>query len=86
MYFNAGDTHTRQSNLMNPNYFDHRETDKYATSDPALSQEGKLMDIYTLQLNFLSSDWFFSKYSEYNVQCTPRTTPRLREVILLHDR
>ena len=44
--------------------------------------------IHTLQLNFLFSDWFFSKYVECieNVQYTLRTVPRLREVLLLCDR
>ena len=39
-----------------------------------------LNDIHTLQLNFLLSDWLFSKYAECieNVHCTPRTAPRLR--------
>ena len=35
--------------------------------------------IHTLQLNFLLSDWLFSKYEECieNVHCFPRTAPRL---------
>ena len=35
--------------------------------------------IHTRQLNFLFSDWLFSKYAECikNVHCTPRTAPRL---------
>ena len=47
-----------------------------------------LVKIHTLQLNFLFSDWFFSKYAECieNVHCTPRTAPRLREVLLVRDR
>ena len=44
--------------------------------------------IHTLQLNFLFSDWLFRKYAECfeNVHCTPRTAPRLREVLLVRDR
>ena len=43
--------------------------------------------IHTLQLNLLLSDWLFSKYAECieNVHCTPRTAPRLREVLLVRD-
>ena len=43
-------------------------------------KEDTLIKIHTLQLNFLSSDWLFSKYAECieNVHCTPRTAPRLR--------
>ena len=43
--------------------------------------------IHTPQLNFLLSDWLFSKYAECieNVHCTPRTAPRLREVLLVRD-
>ena len=46
-----------------------------------------LITIHTLQLNFLLSDWLFSKYAECieNVHCTPRTAPRLREVLLVRD-
>ena len=45
--------------------------------------------IHTLELNFLFSDWLFSKYAECieNVHCTPRTVPqtvpRLCEVLLV---
>ena len=44
--------------------------------------------IHTLQLNFLFSHWLFGKYVECieNVHCTPRTTPRLREVLLVRER
>ena len=44
--------------------------------------------IHTLQFNFLFSDWLFSKYAECieYVYCTPRTTPRLRELLLVSDR
>ena len=43
--------------------------------------------IHTFQLNFLSSDWLFSKSVECidNVYCTPRTVPWLREMLLMHD-
>ena len=36
--------------------------------------------IHTLQLNFLFSDWLFTKYAQCieNVHWTPRTAPRLR--------
>ena len=46
-----------------------------------------LMEIHTLQLNFLFSDWL-SKYAECieNVHCTPRTAPRLPKVLLVRDR
>ena len=46
-----------------------------------------LSPIHTLQLNFLFSDWLFSKYAECieNVHCTPRTAPRLLEVLLVRD-
>ena len=39
-------------------------------------------------MNFLFSDRLFSKYAECieNVHCTPRTAPRLREVLLVRDR
>ena len=45
---------------------------------------GSLKMIHTFQLNFLFSDWLFSKYAECieNVHCTPR----LREVLLVRDR
>ena len=45
-------------------------------------------DIHTLHLNFLLSDWLFNKHAECieNVYCTPRTAPRLREVLLVRDR
>ena len=44
--------------------------------------------IHTLQIDFLFSDWLFSKYAGCigNVHCTPRTAPRLREVLLVRDR
>ena len=51
----------------------------------------RLGSIHTRQLNFLFSDWLFSKYAECieNVHCTPRTAPRLRlglcEVLLVRD-
>ena len=47
--------------------------------------QGPLFDIHTLQLNFLLSDWLFSKYAECieNAHCTPRTASRLREVLLV---
>ena len=40
------------------------------------------------QLNFLFSDWVYSKYAECieNVHCTPLTAPRLHEVLLVRDR
>ena len=40
----------------------------------------RMTNIHTLQLNFLFSDWLFSKYAECieNVHCTLRTAPRLR--------
>ena len=39
-----------------------------------------MTSFHTLQLNFLLSDWLFSKYAECieNVHCTPRTACRLR--------
>ena len=47
----------------------------------------KLIKIHTLPLNFLLSDWLLSKYAECieNVHCTPRTAPRLREMLLVRD-
>ena len=47
-----------------------------------------LISIHTLQVKFLFSDWLFSKYAECieNVFFTPRTAPRLREVLLVRDR
>ena len=46
------------------------------------------MPVCTLKLNFLFSDWLLSKYAEYieNVHYTPRTAPRLREVLLVRNR
>ena len=48
---------------------------------------GALKLIHTLQLDFLFSDWLFSKYAECieNVYCTPQTAPRLHEVLLVCD-
>ena len=53
-----------------------------------IMQKSELLYIHTLQLNILFSDWLFSKYAECieNVHCTPRTAPRLREVLLVRDR
>ena len=47
-----------------------------------------LISIHTLQLNFLFSDWLFSKYAECieNVHCASRTAPRLHEVLFVRDR
>ena len=47
-----------------------------------------MKSIHTLQLSFLYSDWFSSKYAEgiENVHCTPPTVPRLCEVLLVRDR
>ena len=58
-----------------------------ACSCHPLTQRGELHS-HTLQLNFLSSDWIFSKYGECieNVYCTPRTALRLHEVLLVRDR
>ena len=49
--------------------------------------QSHLIHIHTLQLNFLLSDWLFSKYAECieNVHCTPCTAPRLRGVLLVRD-
>ena len=46
-----------------------------------------LMMFHTLQLNFLFSDWLFSKYAECieNFHCIPRTANRLREMLLVRD-
>ena len=46
-----------------------------------------LILIHTLQLNFMFSDWLFGNYAECieNVQCNPRTVPRMFEVLLLRD-
>ena len=43
--------------------------------------------IHTLKVDFLFSDWLFSKYAECieNVHCTLRTVPRLREVLLVSE-
>ena len=52
------------------------------------SKKTSILLIHTLQLNFLFSDWLFRKYVECikSVQNTPRTAPRLREVLLVRDR
>ena len=44
-----------------------------------------VLKIHTLQLNFLFSDWLFSKYVECigDVHCTPGTAPRLREGLVV---
>ena len=46
-----------------------------------------LTPVHTLQVDFLFSDWLFSEYAESieNVHCTPRTAPRLRDVLLVRD-
>ena len=48
----------------------------------------EVISIHTLQLNFLFSDWLFSKYEKCieNVHCTPLTAPKLHEVLLVRDR
>ena len=56
------------------------------------AREGHIMlllfVIHTLLLNFLFSGWLFSKYVECieNVYCSPRTAPRLLDVLLVRDR
>ena len=47
-----------------------------------------LILIHTPQLNFLFSDWLFSKYAECveNAHCTPHTAPRLHKVLSVYDR